>query len=112
MGTFDNVNIPGPLSQVVINQNGAGTITFGAAVAGQTVKLFRLVLTSSTVTNTLLFQSSGGTARTGVMSLALGIPFELNLTNCPWYTSIVGESLQLVVANAGQVSGSADIIQS
>jgi len=112
MGTFDNINIPGPLSFVSLSQNGAGTVTPIALVAGKSVKLFGFMCSSSTVTNTIQFNSSTTGALSGVMSLALGIPLILPITNVPWFTSVSGESLQLIVAGAGQLSGEFILIQS
>lgn len=112
MGTFDNLSIPGQLSWVSLSQNGAGTITPITLAAGKSVKLMGLMLSSSTVTNTIQFNSSTAGALSGVMSLALGIPLILPPTGVPWVFSAAGESLQIIVAGAGQLSGTAILIQS
>jgi len=112
MGTFDNINVAGPLQSVSISQNGAGTVTLVVLAPGKAVRLFGLILSSSTATNTIQFNSSTAGALSGVMSLALGIPLILPVTNVPWYSSAVGESLQIIVAGAGQLSGTALLIQS
>jgi hypothetical protein len=59
---------------------------------------------SRTAATTITLQD-GSTPLTGPMSLAAGVPLVLPFDSVPWFTSSLGNALNLVNGSAVQVSG-------
>jgi hypothetical protein len=99
------------LKHISISSAGAGSTDLIAAPSGSTVgqkiRVTSYVLVSSTATATVQWNSgTGPTARSGVMSLAAGVPLAVQGTqDAPVLEAASNEKLTLTQAGAGQVSG-------
>lgn len=82
-----------PYSTAVISAT-AQTVTPVAAVTGQIIRVYGVVLGGSTTT-TVIFQDST-VAFTGAITVALGVPLILPLLGAPWFISAPGASFQIV----------------
>jgi hypothetical protein len=97
------------LTSVAINlATGTGAIV--AAVAGKSVKLYRLWLVASDGTD-LTFED-GSTALSGPAFLQQGGGITLDFSGEPWYTTTAGNALNLNASVSSQVSGTAYYVQS
>lgn len=82
----------------------AGDVIQVVAVAGQSVKLMRMVLTVAGAT-TLTIKDSAGTVLTGPMSVVTGVPLVLAFDGIPWVSTAAGYGLTITSSAAVQVSG-------
>lgn len=98
------------LSSVKVDTAAAGDLALVAGVAGQTVRLYRIVLVASGAVN-LKFKD-GATDLTGAMALQANGTIILDFDGEPWFTTSVAAALNLNLSAAVQVSGRAYYLQS
>jgi hypothetical protein len=86
----------------------SGDNTLVAAVAGKKIKVIGLFLVTAGAVTVRFESGAGGTALTGVMSMAangvLTIPMTMDI-NCPWFQTADGALLNMELGGAVQVSG-------
>lgn len=94
-------------SEAVIDCASSGDNTIIAAVAGQTIRVYRMfAIAASTVTVTV--KDGASTALTGAMTLGSCV---LDEDDSPWFTLTRGNALILGLGDAVQVSGRVYYIQ-
>jgi hypothetical protein len=81
----------------------AGDNAIVAAVASQTVRVYRLVLVFAGTTTAIVKQ--GATALTGTMTFQPGATLVLDFSEEPWFTGASGAAINLTLGSAVQVSG-------
>jgi hypothetical protein len=81
-----------------------------AGVAGQKIRVYKMVLTIATGT-TIQFQD-GATNLSGAMTLTAGIPFVLPHDGNPWYTTSAGNAFNVAFGAGQQLSGTIYFSQS
>jgi hypothetical protein len=88
----------------------ASSNTIVAGVAGQIIRVYRVLLVN-TAANSLTFQD-GSTALSGAM--LLGVSSILILPNCgiPWYQTSPGNAFNILASAGSQVSGTIWYLQS
>jgi hypothetical protein len=91
-------------SRTQIDTAVAGTIVLAAAVAGVRQRLYQLVLNTHAA-QLATIRSSGGTVLIPTLALGASGGVVLDFGGHPWATSLTGEGLDLVLANAAQTSG-------
>ena len=97
----------GELSEASIDAAGAGDNTIIAAVAGQTIRVFKLfAIAASSVA--VIAKDGASTNLTGAMTLG---SIALDYDERPWFTCTVGNAFVLNLGGAVQVSGRAYYIQ-
>jgi hypothetical protein len=94
-----------PLSEIVINFNGAGDTAIINGLAAKTIKIWKLIFQVNG--NCAVTIKSHLTALTGPMSLAQGGGLTLQRDSDAWFTCGVAEEFALNLDVAAQVSGRA-----
>jgi hypothetical protein len=94
----------GQLSSAAINAAGVGDNTLVAAVALQTVRVFRLFLVAAAAV-VIKFKDGAGTDLTGPISLGAGGGIVLDFDGEPWFKTSAGNAFILNLSGAVQVSG-------
>lgn len=92
-------------SRAVISGNTNGDNTVVAAVTGKKIAAYALVLTAAAAVNVRFESGAGGTALTGVMTLAQGVPLVLPLGPAAWFETAAGALLNMELSAGVQVSG-------
>lgn len=88
------------MPSAAISQAGAGTTHIVSGIAGKVLRVKSIAGAIGT-TGTVKFQSSGGTALTGVMNLVAGQPLSMpdaGAHNDGWFESLAGEGIDVVSA--------------
>ena len=86
-----------------VDTNSTNQFQIAAAVAGNRVVLLEMILVAAgAVTITL---QSNNTALTGAMTMATGVPFQLNAAEYGAIQSATGEALNFTLGGGVQVSG-------
>ena len=91
------------LSSAVVNIPGDASTNLVAAVAGKTVRLFRVLLIMDAATS-ITFKSAA-TALSGPMPIAANGGFILDFNGDPWYQTVAGEALVLVQTGTANIGG-------
>lgn len=93
------------LTQAAVSFNTTGDNTIVAAVAAQTIRIHRLILSVSTPTN-LIFKDSTPTNFSGAMPFAANGGLILDFDSGePWYKTAVGKAFVINQSGTAQVSG-------
>jgi hypothetical protein len=98
------------LTEVKIDTASSGDLALVAAVAGQTTKLYRIILVAAGAT-TITFKD-GATALTGAMTLNAGGAIVLDFDGTPWFTGSANAAFNVNSSAAVQISGRAYYVQS
>lgn len=98
-GTVDGAFI----TALSVNIGTASAVPIVAAVAGQRVRLYKLCI-SAAAAQTVQFQD-GATNLTGAITLSTGQPMVLPMDGNPWFSSSVGNALNVTLSSAVNVSG-------
>ncbi len=101
------------VKQAVVSFTLTGDNTIVAAVAGKLITVVALLLVSTGTTNITVKDGTGGTALSGAMPLAAGVPLFLDeKSDLDYYsTSNVANNLVLNQSGAVQISGTVWYIQ-
>src|SRR5712692_2858354 len=91
------------ITPVVVNFSGSGDQTIVTGVAGQTIRIMRVLLNTGAATN-LTFKD-GTTALTGAMAFAANGGLVLDDSDEPWYIAADGNNFVINSSAAVQVSG-------
>lgn len=92
------------LNSAVINTNTAADQAIVAAVAGKTIKVYQLEIMGLASLTIQPKDGVGGTAFTGVMTTAAGVPLVLPNTGVPWFVTSSGNAF-VIATSAFQCSG-------
>lgn len=96
------------MSRAAINAASSGDNTLVAAVTGQQIKVLGLIMVASGDVDVRLESGAGGTALTGVISLAAdgnGFVLPIAPPGYHWVETAAGALLNLELSGAVQVSG-------
>ncbi len=93
------------LSETKVDIASATTTELISASSGQTGRLQRIMLVAAAAVNVTF--KDGSTALTGAIALAAGVPFVLDYSGEPWFTTSANSALNLVTDGGAQVSGRA-----
>ena len=92
-------------TNVLISGATSGNNTLVAAVTGKKIRVLSYVLVATTAVAVRFESAAGGTALTGVMTLAAGVPLVVNLEREGHFETVAGELLNMELGGAVQVSG-------
>lgn len=92
------------LTSASINASASGDNTLVAAVAAQTVRVFKLFLVANGAVN-IKFKDGAATDLTAVMNLNIGGSITIDLDGEPWFLTSAGNAFVLNLSAAVQVSG-------
>ena len=94
------------LTDAVVNSNATGDITIVAAVTGQQIHVYRLVIVVGAATN-LTFKDGASTNLTGAMNmLANGsITLDYDGGSKAWFTTTAGNAFVINQSGTAQISG-------
>lgn len=98
------------LQSAIINSAAGGDLVIVAAVAGQSVRVYRLILFAITASN-ITMKDGAGTSLTGAMTIGAGGSIQLPFDGEPWFTTTAGNSFIVNSSAAVQVSGRAYFVQ-
>ena len=98
------------LSSAVVDIAGGASTDLVVAVAGKTVRLFRILLVMDAATS-LTFKSAA-TALSGPMPIAANGGFVLDFSGDPWYQTVAGEALVLAQTGTANIGGTVWYAQS
>lgn len=96
------------IARAAISAASAGNNTLVAAVAAKKIKVLALILAAAGAVNVRLESGAGGTALTGIMSLAAAgdqIVLPVSPPGTHWVETAAGALLNLELSGAVQVSG-------
>jgi len=93
----------GESRRAVVSLSSTGTLV--AAAAGKRIRVLAIAFTVTTSAGTVALRSGASTAITGAFLFPAQGKLELQFNPCGWAETAVGESLDAVLATAGQVSG-------
>lgn len=96
---------------VPITFSGSGDQTLVSAVALQTVRAYRILLTTAGAT-ALTFKDGASTSLTGAMSFGTNGSLALDMQGEAWFTTTAGNAFILNSSNSVQVSGVLYYVQS
>jgi hypothetical protein len=88
----------------------ASSNTVIAAVAGEIIRVYRVLLVANAAAN-LTFQD-GSTALSGAMALAANSPVVLPNCGIPWYQTSPGNAFNILSSTGAQISGTLWYLQS
>ena len=92
------------LTPLAISFNSTGDNVIVAAVAGKTVRVFRIFFVTSAATN-ITIKDGAGTSLTGAMSMGANGGFTLDLQGEAWFFTSVGNAFIINQSGTAQVSG-------
>lgn len=98
------------LSGAVININTTGDNIIVAAVAGQGVYVYKILLVVNAAVS-ITFKDGAGTALTGAISLIANEAIVLTFDTRPWFECSVGNAFIMNLSGNVQVSGRAYYLQ-
>ena len=98
------------LQSAIINSAAGGDLVIVAAVAGQAVRVYRLILFPITASN-ITIKDGANTSLTGAMTIGTGGLIQLPYDGEPWFVTSVGNAFIINSSAAVQVSGRAYFIQ-
>lgn len=92
------------LNSAKIDSAAGGDLTIVAVVSGKVIKVYQLELAAAGAATIQPKDGVGGTALTGVETLATGVPLVLPNTGVPWFVTSSGNAF-VINTSAVQVSG-------
>jgi hypothetical protein len=108
-GILQNYKLPDTaVKRAAVSTAALGDNTLVAAVTGKRIKVLALVLCAAAAVDVRLESGAGGTALTGVMSLAAGdlrLVWPLAVPGYHWVETAAGALLNMELGGAVQVSG-------
>ena len=90
-------------AQIAAIPAGTGATTI-AGVTGQTIRVLRVTFTASVAGTVTLGQGSGPTAISGVISVATGVLYDLDMHDCPIITTS-GNAFVVTPASSANIAG-------
>lgn len=99
------------INRVVIDHATSGDNTIQAAIAGKKIRVLALAMSAAGAVTARFESAAGGTALTGQMTMATGIPIVLPYNPLGWFETVAGELLNLELSGAVSVDGVLDYIE-
>ena len=93
------------LTAAAISSAAGGDIAVIAGVAGQTIRVHRLLLVVNAATS-ITFKDSTPTSFSGAMPIAANGGIALDFNGDPWYTAAAGKDFVITSSAVTQISGS------
>lgn len=100
-----------PVIPKLINIAGAGDNTVIAAVAGQIIRVYKILLWANGSTSVTL-KDGAATSLTGAMAFTAQTGFVLDYDDQPWFITSSGNAFVINLSAAIQVSGTLSFTQS
>jgi hypothetical protein len=95
--------VPTP-SKIILSAAASGDVV--AALAGKRIRVYAAMIVAAGAVTAQFRTGAAGTVLTGAMSAITGTPIEFSYNEKGWFeTDVAGQSLQIVLGGAVQVSG-------
>lgn len=94
-----------------VNFTATGDTAVVAAVAAQSVYVYRLFIVASAATTITIKDGVAGTALTGAMSIAAGGSIMLDMSGDAWFATTAGNAFVISQSGTAQISGAVYYVQ-
>ena len=105
IGTVEGIY---PTTTIISVTSGSGSQSIITGIAGQTIRVYRMALCSTSGTAAVTVKcsgTSGATSLSGVISLAVNTNIVLPYDGTPWFVCNAGENLVLSLAASSGIGG-------